>query len=96
MNKIYKPALMAGFLMLAGCGGSSESSTDNKPNLPVVQEKPKLTFHVKTRTDCGTIPYPNASVVFHDADGNAMAAYMTDSVGFFSQDVPAGAEHASV
>ncbi|WP_155732780.1 hypothetical protein [Pseudoalteromonas luteoviolacea] len=96
MNKIYKPALMAGFLMLAGCGGSSESSTDNKPNLPVVQEKPKLTFHVKTRTDCGTTPYPNASVVFHDADGNAMAAYMTDSVGFFSQDVPAGAEHASV
>ncbi|KZN57749.1 hypothetical protein N482_04420 [Pseudoalteromonas luteoviolacea NCIMB 1942] len=34
--------------------------------------------------------------MFHDADGNAMATYITDSVGFFSQDVPAGAEHASV
>ncbi|KZN57750.1 hypothetical protein N482_04425 [Pseudoalteromonas luteoviolacea NCIMB 1942] len=33
---MYKPALMTGFLMLAGCGGSSDSSAENKPNLSVV------------------------------------------------------------
>ncbi|OCQ22923.1 hypothetical protein A7985_02900 [Pseudoalteromonas luteoviolacea] len=96
MSKVYKPALLAGCLILAGCGGSSDRASENKPSISAGEEQPKLTFNVKTRTDCGTIPYPNASVVFHDTDGNVLATHKTDSVGFFSQDIPAGALHASV
>ncbi|MBQ4812904.1 hypothetical protein J8M20_16205 [Pseudoalteromonas luteoviolacea] len=96
MSKVYKPALLVGCLILAGCGSSSDSASENKPSISAGEEKPKLTLNVKTRTDCGTIPYPNASVVFHDTDGNVVATHKTDNVGFFSQDIPAGALHASV
>ncbi|KID56748.1 hypothetical protein JF50_12625 [Pseudoalteromonas luteoviolacea] len=96
VNQLTVAPILASIFALAGCGGSSSDPQDNNPVVTKPDAQPTLTLNVKKRTECGLVAYPNASIVFHDDNGQVVASHSSDSSGYFSQQIPAGAKHASI
>ncbi|MCF2858027.1 hypothetical protein L1286_11140 [Pseudoalteromonas sp. SMS1] len=96
MNKYTVSSIMAATLMLGGCGGSSHSTADKDTFIPGNSTKPKLTVNVKKRNRCGElVGYPQANIVFHGEDGSPLLIDSPNSVGFYSEELPEGAQSVS-
>ncbi|KZN32442.1 hypothetical protein N474_10940 [Pseudoalteromonas luteoviolacea CPMOR-2] len=96
MNKYTVSSIMLATLMLGGCGGSSHNTADKDASIPAALSKPKLTVNVKKRNKCGElVGYPLANIVFHGEDGSPLLIDSPNNSGFYSKELPEGAQSVS-
>ncbi|MCF6440734.1 hypothetical protein L1077_14960 [Pseudoalteromonas luteoviolacea] len=96
INQFSLTPILASFIILGGCGGSSGDSKENEITTPTVNSQPTLTVNVKKRTKCGVVDYSDAAILLHDENGQVISTHSSDSAGYFSQQIPEGAKHASI
>lgn len=86
--------------MLSGCGGSDSSGTDSTPvPVPVPVPEPVQTLTLKTETENQCVeatPYADATLVFHNENGDVIEQIPGKSDGLFSVSIPAAAKHVSI
>lgn len=80
-------------VLLSACGGS-----DNTPETDIqLNPTPTLTVKAEVENQCGEIsPYSNATLVFHNENGDAIKEISGVENGKFSVPIPQDAKHASL
>lgn len=95
----YSPFALVVAVALGGCGGSSDSVDDYRPDVapPSTSEPDTFKLHAVKVDGCGVgADFTDAGMLIHDANGAVLSEVSADANGKFEFELPANAKHVTV